>query len=369
MIFIKEHILATQHLHDHIVLHLSPFPATSKLPIQIKRTDEDGIDTVRVYLRTSSNHFFNRVLVYGSLLLALLQILVGGFYPDIVHLHIFAEVRFMLFIARLFQIPTVITEHWSALSRPTALSPHRLAKAKTIYETCNIVLPVSDYLRECIERNTGASFTYRVIFNAVNEQVFYFEGSTNVSGNTKRQTKRLLTIARTEEPKDFPTLFKAVRQLVDAGYDITLDIVGDGNKRADFEQLAQAILIGHVVTFHGSQPKDIVASMMRKSDLFVLSSKWENSPCVIGEALCCGLPVVASAVGGIPELLQPGDGLTVPAEDPTSLAQAIQEVLARDNSIDGASISERAHSRFGYQSIGRQLDQVYRDVHLNGLKR
>lgn len=360
-IFIKEHVLAMQQYHAALVLHFSPLPPLGRFPVEITRVEEDGIDTIRVYMRKFRIPLISRLFVYTVLLTVYLRIIASGFRPDVLHMHIFAEVRHVLFLSKLLRIPGVITEHWTALcpDDPQNLPPSRLSKAKWVYENSRLVLPVCEYLRQCIKTSTGAHFDHRIIYNAVNTSTFRFIPRKAPS---KVAPIRLLTVARLEAQKDFPTLFDATRRLNQSGVITTLDIVGDGPQRNEFENLAKALSIEGIVTFHGKQPKDVIARMMQDSDIFILSTKWENSPCVIGEALSCGTPVVASSVGGIPELVGEQDGLLVPKEDAEALAEAIRQIVNCRERYDSVTISKRAHARFSYEAIGKQLDEVYRSV-------
>ena len=116
------------------------------------------------------------------------------------------------------------------------------------------------------------------------------------------------------------------------------------------------------VLFRGEVPYAQVAQEMRSADCFILFSNIENSPCVIGEALCCGLPVIASRVGGVPELLDTTNGVLVEAKDVTGLAVAMERMIDGHRSYDRKKIAENAVSKFSYGVIGKKLDEIYSAV-------
>jgi glycosyltransferase involved in cell wall biosynthesis len=202
MIFIKEHILSVQPYHDNLVLSLTRSRPSNKLPVQISWVVEDGIDTVRIYISPTPIRLVHRFLVYFSVIIALIKIYISGFSPDIFHLHIYSEVKFMLSIANFLKVPAVVTEHWTEVARLGILSVERLSKAKWVYEHSVLVLPVCDYLRIGIETNTDAKFRFRIINNTLDTNVF----KLNPAILTESQNIGVLSVARIDEQKDFPTL-------------------------------------------------------------------------------------------------------------------------------------------------------------------
>src|SRR5206468_2262579 len=91
----------------------------------------------------------------------------------------------------------------------------------------------------------------------------------------------------------------------------------------------------------------------------VLTSRYDNNPCAVIEGLASGLPVVATAVGGVPELVDDGNGLLARPEDPESISGRITELLDGLDRYDSAAISEAARERFGHERVGDQLAHAY----------
>ncbi len=113
--------------------------------------------------------------------------------------------------------------------------------------------------------------------------------------------------------------------------DVRLVIVGDGPDRAALERQRDALGLGDRVRFLGGLGRDGVLRVFRAADAVLLSSRWENFPHVVVEALAVGTPVIASAVGGVPEVVRDGEnGLLVPAGDSEALAAAIRRLLGDD---------------------------------------
>ncbi len=134
-----------------------------------------------------------------------------------------------------------------------------------------------------------------------------------------------LAVGRLWEQKDYPTLLKAFRPL--AAAPARLAIAGRGPLLDDLKLQAQQLGIGEAVTFLGVR-HDIPA-LLSAADGFVLSSAWEGMPNVVMEALAAALPVVATRVGGVPELVETGkSGFVVAPRDPHALSQAMQQLMS-----------------------------------------
>jgi glycosyltransferase involved in cell wall biosynthesis len=110
-----------------------------------------------------------------------------------------------------------------------------------------------------------------------------------------------------------------------------LVLIGHGADRKPLEQQALRQGSSDSVAFLGALPQPLVAEWLAAADVMCLASHSEGSPNVVVEALASGVPVVATRVGGVPELVQHGvNGLLVPPADPAALAAALQEALARE---------------------------------------
>lgn len=115
------------------------------------------------------------------------------------------------------------------------------------------------------------------------------------------------------------------------------------------------------MTFAGEVPPEGVSRLMHESDALVLFTYSENAPCVISEALACGLPVISTPVGGIPEMVGDKTGILVKPGDEDALANAITKVANGDTRFDEESIKEAAKA-YSFSAVGRQLMGVYADA-------
>lgn len=140
---------------------------------------------------------------------------------------------------------------------------------------------------------------------------------------------RLITVARLSAEKGVDNVVRAVAILAGQGVDVELVVVGEGLQRPALEALASELEVTDRVRFAGFvlQGPDLI-SHLDHADVFVLGSRSEGLPHSLVEGMARGLPVVATAIGGVPAFLAAGGGLVVPVDDPAALAQAVGELVS-----------------------------------------
>lgn len=137
-------------------------------------------------------------------------------------------------------------------------------------------------------------------------------------------------------------------------------IVGSGPLREALEERTEALGIDARLRFHGRVPR--AGPLFRAFDVFVLSSRTEGTPIVLFEAIDAGVPVVATRVGGVPDVVGPEEAVLVPPEDPGALAGGVREVLQEpDRARDRAERArERMRSEYDVESWLDRHEAVYR---------
>jgi glycosyltransferase involved in cell wall biosynthesis len=124
--------------------------------------------------------------------------------------------------------------------------------------------------------------------------------------------------------KGVDVLIAAITQLAEEGRKVTATIVGDGPDRAQFERAVRKRGLGEQVQFVGAKPARQAFSLGR---LLVVPSRAESLPYIVLEAAAAGVPMIASQVGGIPEIFGPDAGTLVAPGDPKVLARAISQAM------------------------------------------
>jgi glycosyltransferase involved in cell wall biosynthesis len=171
----------------------------------------------------------------------------------------------------------------------------------------------------------------------------------------------VVSVGRLQEPKDFETLVRALGRLEPGTFRARL--VGDGPDREHVQALLDELQLGDAAELVGTS--DDVAGILAAADVFVLSSRSEGLPVAILEAMAMALPVVATDVGGIPELVADGQtGLLVPPGDVGALAVALEQLL-RDAELRrrlGAAGRARAENEFSVERWREEHVELYRSL-------
>lgn len=175
------------------------------------------------------------------------------------------------------------------------------------------------------------------------------------------------TVGRLAEIKDQASLIKALRLLLDAQPAlhgrVRLSLVGDGPLADTLGQLVSELELDSLVTFYGN--RDDIPQLLQDMDIFVLPSLGEGISNTILEAMASGLPIVATHVGGNPELVTPGiNGLLVPPSSPRELADALLTLLADPQKISdmGQASLKAVRSRFDWQKTVQEYAAVYNEL-------
>ncbi len=174
---------------------------------------------------------------------------------------------------------------------------------------------------------------------------------------------RILTVARLAPVKGHGVLLQALAQLRDAGVSVHATIVGDGSQRRALEERAEELGLGRAIEFTGSLGQDVIRERYRSADVFCLPSFDEGVPVVLMEAMAMELPVVATCVAGVPELVQNGrSGVLVAAGSADALAGALRDVLECDEDRRaqmGAAGRERVREQFDCERSAEQLRDLF----------
>jgi glycosyltransferase involved in cell wall biosynthesis len=279
--------------------------------------------------------------------------------PHIVHAHNPTSLHYAVLAALLTHARVVVTVHgdqetharrgsrieWRAVSRTAVVSDSALR---------GLQLPIAP-AKLTVIRNGIDSVESTVEERAKYRREFGAEGSCVGA-----------LVARIDGRKGHATLLESLRTMKDRGVSVLINIVGEGALRPALEQRASDLsLDGSTVRFLGLRSD--VDAVLKGSDFFVLPSDTEGLPLSVLEAMSHGLPVVASCVGGIPEVVVDGEhGVLVPPGDSDALARAIGRIC-QDQSFRerlGRAALSRARTAFSLDHTVAQYNELYRVARL-----
>jgi len=170
-------------------------------------------------------------------------------------------------------------------------------------------------------------------------------------------------VARLQPEKDVPTFLRCAARLASRLPGVTFRIAGDGPLRRELEGLARELGIGARVRFLGVVKE--METFYEEIDVLASSSLSEGTPLAIAEAMGAGIPVVATAVGGIPDQIEDGrEGLLVEPGDAHALAARIEWLVK--SQFDTRRIAQAAYRRaareFSLEAMASKTDAVYQEV-------
>ena len=360
--FIQRHARAASLYDDIYVIHVAAdaFKTASKDEKVINKAE--GLIEHFVYYKRGFA-FLGKIISYYRWFIVFRKAI--RFYlkengkPDLVHVHIPVKAGLLaLWMKKKYKVPYVLTEHWGIYNN---VEVNNYENKSTLFKnyTKKIIngaarfISVSSYLAEGVNRLVMKK-KYTVIPNTVDTSLFYF--------NEKHSsTFRFIHVSNMVPVKNTEGILKAFKLLLQQKNNASLIMVGDTDPA--IRKFANELGISVTnISFLGEVSYKQVAEELKQSQCLVLFSNIENSPCVICEALCCGLPVIATNVGGIPELVDAENSILVELGNERNLANAMQKMMESYSGYDGKKIAEDATNKFSYSVIGKKIDTVYREV-------
>ncbi|MFO7152854.1 MAG: glycosyltransferase [Bacillota bacterium] len=304
--------------------------------------------------------FLDKRLGPDPMVMVSLYQLIRDFMPHVVHTHLYV-LRYALLPILLCRVPArVHTVQNVAQKEVDAVGKwvHKVA-----FRFCRVVpVSVSKEVAATVKTLYGVHLNTPVIYNAIPSTRFSIEAPAV----NRKEKLVLLHVGRFAPQKNHLLLIEGVARVLAQYPYIELWLVGDGPLRPAVEKLVLEKKLQNYVRFMGLR-RDI-PELLAQADVLLLPSDWEGLPLVVLEAMAAGRPVVATRVGGVPELVEEEKtGFLVPPRDPDALAGAILR-LARDPELRkrmGEVARKRALERFDI----RQTAQAYGELYLKLLTR
>lgn len=276
------------------------------------------------------------------------------FAPELIHAHFATQpTATARKLAAALEVPFTFTAHrYDIYARPPADFADRV-------EAAAAVVTVAEANACYIEQTFGVPReSLRVIPSGVDTELFR-------PGGDPASPPHIVCVARLHPAKNHGLLLEACAQLRDRGAQFRCVLVGDGKSRQQVQENRSRLSLEPLVTMVGAAEETEVLAWWKQAAVGVLASDGEGFPVSLMEAAACGVPAVATAVGGVPELIEDGvTGLVVPPRDVGSLVAALERLLGDPylRTEMGQAARRRAEECFSLTVQVERLLDVWADV-------
>jgi glycosyltransferase involved in cell wall biosynthesis len=276
---------------------------------------------------------------------------------DLVHAHIYASAAASALATVGTGVPLVVTEHTEGAWQ----GRHARLLSRLIYRRARSVIAVSSPIRgHLLERDGVPPEKISFIPNAVISASGRKPGTTSTLPDERREGPLVGVVARLQPEKGVANFLKAAARVSAACPAARFLVVGDGPLREELLRLADRLGLRERVRFlgHRADARELVGLL----DVLVVPSLTEGTPLIVLEAMAAGVPLVASAVGGVTDQVRHGkEGLLIPPGDATALGDALLELLQDPDRAHrlGEAGRRRADSVFSHAAMVRKIEGVY----------
>ena len=350
---------------ERLVVHLVEYiDRESFAPVCISLTDPVGSHLeVRVQQLGVPLYFLGKGDKMSFEVLRKLDALFRQYHPAVVHTHLLAlNYAYPLMIR--YRTPARVYTVHSLAEKDVGLRTAPIVRALAFRYRVGRVVPVAiaEEVRNSIQKLYGYP-NPPLIPNGIPTDEYAPDPNKRAQWRQAHGIETHATIVthvgRFAPPKNHALLIEAFAR-VRTSAPLYLLLVGGGELENTVREQVAALGLESRVRFLGIRAD--VADILRASDAFVLSSRWEGNPMSVMEAMAAGLPVVSTAVGGVPELVREGEtGLLVPSEDTGALAQAIQALVDNPARRQAMGVAARQHAvaSFDIRHTVRGYEQLY----------
>lgn len=281
--------------------------------------------------------------------------------PDIIHAQSVWAGLPALLMKRIFRVPFVIWGQGSDVYLPDLLLK---MTSKRVLKNADSVIALTNDMKERMQ-----NLYLRDVFVIPNGIEFArFQGLTKEKARQKLMVRHdesiILFTGTLKSVKGLNYLIEAMSIIFRENPKARLVLIGDGPQRQNLERLARELNLAGQTSFIGRVSNESIPEYMAASDVFVLPSLSEGLPVVSLEAMASGLPIVATKIGGLPEIIKEGEnGFLVEPRSPKEIAERVLFLL-RDDELRRKISENNRHRAMAYdwRNIVDKIELVYREV-------
>lgn len=365
-VFIREQAVALAKRYDVLVHIIARYPLEAisckideAYPFRTLRSFYYLVPPIRGY--SLFGHLHPHIIQYFSELNYRKILKIWG-QPDIIHAHVVWPAGYAAtHIGSKYHIPTILTEH----SGPFSMHLKEKWKSELVRETLHgitQVITVSPALAETIKDFTDIQ-KIEIVGNVIRTDQF-FPSPTNSTEPSSQNKFHFLMIASLDTNKGIRYLLDSARLLVSRNIiDFHIRIAGKGPLRKSLEEMVEKYGLKDYCTFLGRlKHPDGVRKWIQASDAIISTSLHETFNVVLGEAMACGKPVIATRSGGPNYIVTPDTGILVNSADIEDIANAMARFIRREYEFNSDKIRGNVISRFGQDSFIQNISRIYNEV-------
>ncbi len=358
--FIQRHARAASLLHDIHVIHIIK---DGSLPIGKSEQHvliKEDVKEIIIYYNPGNSKLRNAFMWYRLMRTAIKENFQQYKIAHAVHVHIPWKMGLIgRWASKKYKIPLIVSEHWGIYN--DIVSDHFNNQSAFVRnEILNTIKKshrlhsVSRFLGEKIKSLTRVD--YLLIPNVVDTKLFFHQPGTGSKPFTFIHVSNLVPLKNVEGIISAAAILKKNNPSLE----FMLKIIG--GRSPTLEELAIKKGLENIVIFQGIIPYQKVAEEMQHAQALILFSEMENAPCVISEAHCCGIPVIATNVGGIPEMVNDKNGELIDSGNENALASKMKDILFNYDRVNQIEIATNAYNLYSYEVVSNQFDKLYENL-------
>jgi len=317
----------------------------------------DGFKVCRIYRPGKNNKI--GVLLSAPLFWISIFFKLWKLKPDLVHFQGLSTGIIGIFSKKLLKIPYIVWVRGSDLYLP---NPIMKLLHKTIFENASAIIVLTEHMKKTIKKIKDKEVY--VIPNGVDLSKFTVtENKNNIRRELDMPLNKtiLITVGRLYPVKGVEYLIKSINLLKETNNNFKLLIIGDGAERNNLEKLSEELNNKDYIEFRGKIPNEEIPLYLRASDIFILPSLSEGFPNALLEAMASGLPVVATKIRGLNEIVEDGvNGFLVNPRSPEEIANKINHIIHNNVLSERFSQNNKIKAKkYEWEIIIKKLNDIY----------
>lgn len=368
-IFVKRHGQAIATQHKVTLLYVIADSEMKPGEFQLEKNELGNYRELIIHFGKSSKqkNFISRLNTYKLMRnfyeSGILKALEWSGEFDLIHMNIpWPYGKFARLLSLKLKLPIVLTEHWTGYHKSADRFKGYLLRSeirKTI-NAAHVVCPVSQNLMDVMQERGLKAKRWMVVPNVVDTSMFF---PSSAERDPSKPFRFIHVSGLDDEQKNISGLLRAFRAFYQKNRNAELHMIGSGKDEPRLKLYSNELgLTLRGVFFKGRIEGQELAEAYRMADAFILTSRFENQPVVLLEALACGLPVISTNVGGISEVIHEGNGILIVPDDEQVITDALEKMVAKYDTFNRAAIRKEAVERYSFEAVSKAYSEVYKQL-------